>query len=502
MSAPAKAGITALVVSTERVTNIIRNLFAKVAYVFPSRNMSSYNSRYTLSRSVVREAYVSNSETLGSNVDVHAMGLAAVVLTGSTFSLGALMGSGLPMVVAGGGVDVKLHQSSLFFAGMELRLLNATFSAGTNVTVGAGANLTLYSTAGALGAPVGVYSFASLSVVAGGTLRVWNASVVIGGSSSSSSGVASRVSMMSGSAMEIDQQVTFAAHSSLSLHAATLRGISTNPNVVSTLLTAAASNCSVSGAVVVVGMTSVQVGGDLLLTNGSSFNATTTATTLSSSTASLMVLGGGKLRVPPTAHARLLSACWVAAGGNVELQPNSVLITTNNGVCDNRGSTVIDSGATLRIASGNVAFRILGVLAGTGMLSVESNTATLLPPLYTTAALMLSVTSGGVIVYSSISGVYQCGRVSVRAGGEMRVAHSPSGSSDHAGALVKAGQLLLQGGVVTVGYNNTLMVSLNSTGSSSLFHFVSGTVQGAGTINVVTGNPIPTPTHTSFFTRC
>ena len=395
------------------------------------------------------------------------------------------------MVVAAGGVNLKLHQPSLFFADVELRLLNATFSAGTNVTVGAGANLTLYATAGAPGAPTGVYSFTSLSVVAGGTLRVWNASVVIGGSSSGSSGtVSSHVSMMSGSAMEIDGQVTFGSHSGLSLHTTTVRGISTSPTAVSALLPLAATNCTVSGAVVVAGAASVQIGGDLLFTNGSSWNATATTTTISASTASMVVLGGGKLRVPPSVHARLLSAFYVAPGGTLELQPNSVLVTANNGVCGNHSSLLIDSGATLRMVGGNVAVHIAGVLAGTGVLSVESATAMLQPPLYTPASLSLSVASGGVIWYSSVSGIYQCGQIYVRTGGEMRIAHSASVSSDHSGSLVKAGQLQLLGGVVAVGYNNTLMMSpdVPGAGSGPLFHFVSGTVQGPGTVYVASGN--------------
>ena len=110
-----QAKVTALVVSTERVTNIVHNLFAKAAYVFPS-NVSTYNARYMLSRSVVREAFVTNrwphtsqhtlpitytlntlitvplnpptrhlrptSGALGSDVDVHTMGRAIVVLSG------------------------------------------------------------------------------------------------------------------------------------------------------------------------------------------------------------------------------------------------------------------------------------------------------------------------------------------------------------------------------------------------------------------------------------
>ena len=405
------------------------------------------------------------------------------------------------MVVAAGGVNLKLHQPSLFFANVEVRLLNATFSASTNVTVGAGANLTLYATAGALGAPVGVYSFTSLNVDAGGILRVWNASVVIGGSSSSSCGVTSHVSMMAGSAMEIDRQVTFGAHSGLTLHAATVRGISTTPATISTLLTLAASNCTVNGAMTIVGAASVHIGGDMLLTNGSSVNAaatttavaTATQTIITSSSSSLMIMSGGKLRVPPTAHAMLSTSFFIAYGGNVELQPHSVLVTTNNGVCDNHSTFLIDSGATLRMASGNVAWQIAGVLAGTGMLSVESATAMMQPPLSTPASLSLSVTSGGVIRYSSLSGVYQCGQVYVRTGGEMRIAHSTSGSTDHAGSLVKAGQLQLLGGAVTVGYNNTLTVSpdVPITGSP-LFHFVSGTVQGPGTVIVAAGHFHPT----------
>jgi hypothetical protein len=115
-----------------------------------------------------------------------------------------------------------------------------------------------------------------------------------------------------------------------------------------------------------------------------------------------------------------------------------------------------------------------------------SGSGTLQPPAVTSPSTPLTAATGGLILYATAAAsASQCGRVTVGAGGEVRV--GGYNKTTRRGVTVNVQRLDLVGGAVTVNRNGTLMVAYNGTGAGAVFHVVGGALQGPGRLQVVAG---------------
>ena len=339
--------VTALIVSSNAVSNYSFNLFNKVGISLP----------YVIQRSY--PAYIFDSI---DGIDIHILGNARASFSGSFVTLTGVIASGFPSISLISGTLVRF---SPYFSvrGFQMDLLNCTVARGSNVSISTNGYILLHSASSSLNSPAGIYVLDYLEIINGGCLYGKDVSIITDTFRINSSSIqVENTVKISGSLSEfIDSSlVGSSATSSLEWDSSFIR---ITGNLIFNVSLAVNGSMSINGT-----LTGVS-------------DASLTLSTLSSvSTAAYSVM-----------DLKLYSS------GIISVDTNSSLLFKGYGLCVSNCSFEIPTSSVLNF-SGFFDFESSGSIIGNGMLVISGKLSNP-PPLL--ESLELHVDETGILFFNS-----------------------------------------------------------------------------------------------------